>query len=89
MKWTKSLWNCNCKTVEEKGIVSYKCEWCPNTFYSMRNGFKAIFCSINNWNMQISKTIETGNKDTRNWLTVKCPKGMYVNRVATKFGCEQ
>jgi hypothetical protein len=55
----------------------------------MRNGFRAIFCSINNWNIQINKTIETGNKDSRNWLTVKCPKGMYVNGVTAKFGCEQ
>ncbi len=87
MKWIKSLYNCKCQTVAQGGSTFYKCEWCDNTFWSMRNGFKAIYCKINSWTNQIIKTFQTGNKDNRSWLTYKCPKDTYANQIAAKIGC--
>jgi hypothetical protein len=55
----------------------------------MRNGFKAIFCSINNWSNQITKIYETGSIQSRNWKEYKCPKGFYVKQVAGRLGTDQ
>jgi hypothetical protein len=54
----------------------------------MRNGFKAIFCSINDWSSQITKVYETGSIDSRNWREYKCPKGFYVKHAAGRYGME-
>jgi hypothetical protein len=87
MKWRKMMYNCNCSNrIESLGVVSIKCDWCENTFWSMRNGFKAIFCSINDWSSQITKVFETGNIESRNWKEYKCPKGFYVKHVAGRLG---
>jgi len=86
MKWTKPLYNCNCTQSSNAGIVSIKCEWCPNSFYSMRNGLKAIYCSTTNWNNQITKLFETGNTNSRNWIKYKCPINKFITHIDGRLG---
>jgi hypothetical protein len=88
MKWTNLLYNCNCGYKLENFKYVYKCEWCENTFWTMSNGFRAIFCHSNNWRDQVIKKVETGNKESRNWRSHMCPVNTYANRAAAKYGRE-
>jgi hypothetical protein len=85
MGFNISLNNCGCSTVQ--GAV--KCNWCNNAFWSMVNGFKAIFCHYQDWTQQIVQTMETRNQFSRNWKRVVCPKNQYVNRAQAKIGVDQ
>lgn len=55
MKWIKSLWNCDCGRRWYRLKLQWRCNWCDNTFWSMKNAVKITFCSYSDWNNQIEK----------------------------------